>query len=306
MEIIIFHNRFSKSLSKESFMTRLLPNLFTVFAVAVSITPVTSQAASIVVNEYKNSSSTTLGGTKMVTDEYLEFVLTEDMTVSQLAALTFGDSNESTSTLQGVFQFDSATLTNALTPSGLSAFKAGTIIVVKGNALGSQNLTYNPIADPNNDDAWNLELVAGLGAKDHPETLINGDINIGINGDVVWIASGLPTSNTDTSKFISAIGHDNNPGAIANAVISQFGAGNILSSTAGAPKSIYNTAGDVASLSTSTTGSMGTMNGGANSTWISGIRANSLITHSPEPSRALLILAGVQALVFRRRRSRRS
>lgn len=303
MEIIILYNKLWRSLSKQTFMTRLLLRFFAVYFVLVVATPTNCQAASIVVNEYKNSSGSSLGGAKMITDEYIEFVLTEDMTVAQLAALTFGDSNDATATLQGVFQFDSATLTSALTPSGLSAFKAGTIIVVKGNALGSQNLSYDPFGNPTSDDAWSLELVAGLGAKDHAETIINGDINIAINGDVVWIASGLPSNNTDTSKFISAIGHDNNPGSIANAVISQFGSGSILSSTVGAPKAIYNTADDIVSLTASNTGSMGTMNGGANSTWINGIRSTSLV---PEPSRALLLLAGAQALVFRRRRSSQS
>ena len=220
------------------------------------------RAASIMVNEYKNSNGSALGGVKMLTDEYLEFVLTQDMTVSQLSALTFGDSNDATALLQGVFQFDSATLTTALSTSGLSAFKAGTILVVKGNALGTQNLTYDPLGNPYSDDAWSLELVAGLGAKDHSETLINGDINIAGQGDVVWIASGVPTSATDTSGFIAAIGHDNSPGVIANAVISKYGAGSILSSTIGAPKTVYNTADTVVSLASSTTGTMGSANGG--------------------------------------------
>lgn len=299
MVFINFYNKLRWLLSKQSFMTRLLFRYLALYFVLVATTVATSRAASIVVNEYKNSNSSDLGGTKMITDEYIEFVLTSDMTVAQLAALTFGDSNETTSTLQGVFQLDAATLTSALAPSGLSAFKAGTIIVVKGNALGSQNLSYDPFGNPTSEDAWNLELVAGLGAKDHPETTINGDINIAINGDVLWIASGLPSSSTDTSKIISAIGHDTNPGAIANAVISKFGANNILSSTVGASKAVYNTAGDIVSLTSSTSGSMGTMNGGANSAWINSIRATSL---APEPSRALLLLAGGQALLLRRRR----
>jgi len=299
MEFHIFYNKLGPLLSNQTSMPRPFLRYFAVYFVLVATTFATSRAASIVVNEYKNSNGSALGGAKMITDEYIEFVLTADMTVAQLAALTFGDSNDTTSTLQGVFQFDSATLTSALAPSGLSAFKAGTIIVVKGNALGSQNLSYDPLGNPTSEDAWNLELVAGLGAKDHPETTINGDINIAIGGDVVWIASGLPTSSTDTSKFISAIGHDTNPGAIANAVISNFGAGNILSSTVGAPKAVYNTAGDIVSLTSSTTGSMGTMNGGANSTWINSIRSTSL---APEPSRTLLLFAGAQALLLRRRR----
>lgn len=259
--------------------------------------PCRAPAAAIMVNEYKNSNSNTLGA-KMVNDEYVEFVLTQDMTVAQLAALTFGDSNDTTSTIQGVFQFDSATLTSALTPSGLSAFKAGTIIVVKGTALGSQDLAYNPLANPFDDNNWNIELVAGLGAKDHSETLINGDINIAGGGDVVWIASGVPSSNTDTSGFISAIGHDNNPGTIANAVISKFGAGSILNSTIGAPKTVYNTANAVVSLTNSTTGSMGIANGGTNTVWINTIRG------IPEPSRAMLLFIGLGSLVLRRTRAR--
>ena len=277
------------SLSKTLLLTVLLSPLITL--------PATSRAAAIMVNEYKNSNTNTLGA-RMTTDEYVEFVLTQDMTVAQLAALTFGDSNDTTSTIQGVFQFDSATLTSALSPSGLSAFKAGTIIVVKGTALGAQDLTYNPLANPYDDNNWNIELVAGLGAKDHSETVINGDINIAGGGDVVWIASGVPSSSTDTSGFISAIGHDNTPGAIASAVISKFGAGSILNSTIGAPKAVYNTADAVVSLTNSTTGSMGIANGGTNSTWLNTVRG------IPEPSRVMLLLMGLGSLALRRTRIR--
>lgn len=268
-----------------------------VFAVLLSANSWVHGAA-IMVNEYQNSNSSTTGGVKMTTNEFIEFVLTESMTVAQLTALTFGDSESSTSTLQGVFQFDAATLTSALAPSGLSAFMAGTIIVVKGTALGAQDLNYNPLANLGSDDAWNIQLVAGQGAKDHAETTINGNLAIANQGDVVWIASGVPASNTDTSGFISAIGHDSVPGAIANAVISQFGAGSIMLSTLGSPKAVYNTADSVVSLSSGNQGTMGTANGGTNSTWISGMRASIV----PEPSRAFLIGLGLQMLILGRRR----
>jgi hypothetical protein len=266
----------------------------------VLLTASLSPAASIMINEYKNSNGTVGAGTKMVTDEFIEFVLTENMTAAQLGALTFGDSNDTTSLLVGVFQFDQTTLTGVLTASGQSSFLAGTIIVVKGTGLGSQNLTYAPtLGNLGDDDAWSIELVAGQGAKDHPETVINGEINVAGGGDVIWVAQGVPTSATDTSGFIHAIGHDNKPGAIANDVIAQFGAGAILSASVGAPMTIYNTAGAVVSVNNLNVSTMASGNGGANSTFLNAVRYAAVV---PEPSRACFILLAVGIMAFRRRR----
>lgn len=257
------------------------------------------QAASVMVNEYRNGSSTVGPGTKMVRDEYIEFVITENTTAASLASLTFGDSNDATSMLQGVFRFDQATLDQALSNANLTQFLPGTLIVVKGINLGAQQLNYDPL-----NGGWAIELVAGQGARDHSETLINGNINFGNNGDVVWISSTQPTRNSDTSGFIHAIGHDNAPGAIATTVAAAFGSENILASTITTGRSVANVGNEVESLVSTTTATMGQLNGGANSLWIDGLRTEALpqVLPTPEPGRAMLSMAGIGAVMLRRQR----
>lgn len=254
----------------------------------------------IMVNEYRNAADNGTISNSMAAEEYIEFVITQDATASELASLTFGSTNPATSQLQGVFCFDLTTLNTVLTNAGKSSFLAGTIIVVKGNNLGSENLTYNPSAlNATDHDAWSIELSAGAGARDHSETTIGGNLSVDNNGGVIWVSSTLPTSKTDTSGFVDGLGHDNAPGAIANAVSSAFGSNHILGSTIGAPKALYNTADTTVSLSNSTTGTMSSPNGGTNTTWI----VNTLRGTVPEPSRAMLTLAGLAAALLRRSRT---
>lgn len=268
--------------------------------------PFSGWAVNVMVNEIHNGSGAIGAGTKMARDEYIEFVIVEQATAADLASLTFGDSNDTTSQIQSVFHFDQATLQTALNNSSVSAFQAGTIIVVKGSGLGAQNLTYNPLSNNiGNADAWSIELVAGQGALDHPETLINGNMTFGNNGEVVWIStSNPPTRNNDTSGFISAIGYDSNPGTIANAVISQFGSENILQTTVATGRSVSNVGNTTESLVVSTTSTMGTSNGGANDTWIiGGLRTNAALSLAPEPARIGLIALGSASMLLRRRRT---
>ena len=261
-----------------------------------------SWSIGIMVNEYRNAADNGTISNSMAADEYIEFIITQDTTASQLASLTFGSTNAATSQLQGVFCFDLATLNTVLTSAGQSSFLAGTIIVVKGNNYGAENLSYNPSAlNATDHDAWSIELSAGAGARDHAETTIGGNLSVDNSGGVIWVSSTLPTSKTDTSGFIDGMGHDNSPGAIANAVSSTFGANHILGSTIGAPKAVYNTADTTVSISNSTTGTMSAPNGGTNTTWI----VNTLRGAVPEPSRTMLTLAGLAAALLRRSRAAR-
>lgn len=257
------------------------------------------RAAAIMVNEYRNTGGTVGPGTKMVRDEYIEFVITESTTAASLAALTFGDSNDATSMLQGVFRFDQATLDQALSNAGLNAFLPGTLIVIKGVNLGAQSLAYDPL-----NGGWSFELVAGQGARDHGETLVNGNLNIGNNGDIVWISSSNPPArNSDTSGFIHAIGHDNAPGAIATTVAAAFGSENILAATITTGRSIANIGNTTESLVSNATSTMGQLNGGLNTTWIEGLRgASPDVTAVPEPSRTLMAMVGLMALQSQRSR----
>jgi hypothetical protein len=254
-------------------------------------------AAGIMVNEYRNGSGSTGPGTKMAREEYIEFVITEETTSASLAALTFGDSNDATSMLQGVFSFDKTALDQALGNAGLTEFLAGTLLVVKGINLGTQNLGYDPL-----NGNWSIELVAGQGARDHSESLINGSISIGNNGDVVWVStSSPPTRNSDTSGMVHAIGHENAPGLIANTVAAAFGSENVLNAIIATGRSIANVGDTTESLQVTTTGTMGQANGGTNSTWIAGLRGEGLVA-APEPVRAIFLGFGLTTLIFQRHR----
>lgn len=265
-------------------------------------------AVTLMVNEYSNGTLPALPFTKFASGEYIEFVVGENSTAAQLAALTFGDTNNATSQIRSVFQFDLATLQQALSNAGQTEFLAGTVIVVKGTALGAQDLNYNPLAgNTGNADAWNIELVAGQGAIDHSETLINGNLSIDTTGDVVWVSTDYPpASNTDVSGFISALGHDSNPGTIASSVMSQFGSGVIWNGNVGTNNVVSNAGAPGSSTaSVGTTGTRGTTNGGANDTWVTGLREYNFVTTVPEPSRAVLMLIGLSSLLLRRQRARR-
>ncbi len=269
-----------------------------------ALLPLAGWGVDIRVNEFYNGTGLVTLGTKMASDEYIEFVIVDKATAADLAALTFGDTNDTTSKLGGVFQFDKATLEAALAGSGVDAFQAGTIIVVKGAGLGVQNLSYNPLSNNlSNSDAWSIELVAGQGAKDSSETKINGNLSLGSSGDVVWVASGTPKNNSDTSGFIHAIGYDTAPGKIAKDVIADFGKENILGSSLGLGQSISNVGSGTESLVAGNKGTMGTSNGGANDTWlVSGLRTTAALGLAPEPGRVALLGLGATMLLMRRRR----
>jgi hypothetical protein len=250
------------------------------------------------INEYYNGSGAVGVGTKMARDEFIEFVIVEKTSSASLAAMTFGDSNDATSLLQGVFKFNQSALDEALAVAGLPEFLPGTLLVVKGSAAGAQSLDYSP-----NSGDWAIELVAGQGATDHSERLINGNVTIGNNGDVVWISSSSPpTRNSDTSGFVHAIGHDNAPGTIATAVTSRFGSENLLNSTVSTGRSVANLGDAKESLQAVVGGTMGEANGGTNSTWISSLRFGTGITAAPEPGRAMLVTLGILSLISQRYR----
>jgi hypothetical protein len=270
-------------------------------AVCIALAKSATAASSIVVNEYFNGTGS--AGAKMVNAEYIEFAITGSMTSNDLAALTFGDSNGTTSALDSVFRFDKATLDSVLAAAGRSDFLPGTILVVKGTGYGAQNLSYNPLAsNTTNNDLWSIELVAGLGAIDHAETTINGTISIANAGDIVWIsASNPPANGTDVTGLLDAIGHDSSPGYIASQVIAKFGVSHILGANVATNTSVSNTGNSTVVLSQTAPSTMGTANGGANSVWFTGLRVNNFVL-VPEPSRALLLLVGTSACILCRHR----
>lgn len=269
-------------------------------ALAVLSAPDSASAVGLIVNEYRAGTGTQVTA-RMARDDFIEFVLTTNATAAELSALTFGDANPTTARLNSVFRFDHTTLDLVLANAGQTSFLAGTFIVVKGAGLGAQNLTYDPQASTiGNTDAWSIELVAGQGARDHSTTVVNGNLNLDRTGEVVWVSTdNPPVNNLDTSSFISAIGHDNNLGAVATAVRNQFGVGSILGAVYPTARTISNVGGSAVSLAASTTSTLGAPNGAANASWIQGSLQLSAV---PEPGRtAFFVLAAAAGLMRRRR-----
>lgn len=254
--------------------------------------------AILMVNEYRNGSG--LVDAKMVQDEYIEFVVAEHATASQLAGLRFGDSNDTTSLMQSSFQLDEATLSQVLLSAGRSTFAPGTLLVVKGTGLGSQNLSYAPSASADH-DSWSIELVAGQGAFS-AGSAINGNISLGNHGDVVWISTTEPGWNTDVAGIVHALGHDSAPGAVAAHVTERFGPGTIAPSTTTSGNSLANMGGSINAARLVTADTMALPNGETNSTWVADMRSSITASSAPEPSRALLLLAGGLSLLTQRRR----
>jgi hypothetical protein len=271
-------------------------------AFAVLVAPDVASAVGLMINEFRVGTGSP-DSFKMADDEFVEFVLTTNATASELASLTFGDSNHQTSRLNSILRFDQATLDLVLANAGKTSFLAGTFIVVKGAGLGAQNLTYNPLAtNTANADAWSIELVAGQGARDHPETTVDGVFDLDRKGGVVWVSTdNPPVDRIDTSSFISAIGFDDKPGAVADAVVSKFGAGSILGESFTGARVVQNVGGSNVSLVANTSATLGAPNNAMNASWIEG---NLRFVAAPEPSRAFLILCALSAGIMRRRRAK--
>jgi len=276
--------------------------IISVIGLAVAVSA--SADGGLMINEYRNGKGSVSTSSRMVSDEYIEFAITKNMTSDALSALTFGDSNSATSALQSVFKFDKATLDSALEGAGRKDFLAGTLFVVKGTDLGSQNLSYNPQANNiTNNDLWSIELVAGLGAVNYADKLINGSFNIANKGDIIWVSSGNPpANNVDTSGMTDAIGHTTDPSYIAKQVVSGFGSSHLLNTDVSSGNSVVNVGGKNVALSSTTITTMAAPNGDTNTLWINGMRTANFDV-APEPSRLLLFIVGSFSCLLRRTRS---
>lgn len=256
----------------------------------------------IVINEFHATNTAIPNGSVMAADEFIEFLITAPTTASELASLTFGDTNNATSRITSAFAFNLSTLDGVLTSAGLTEFQAGTLIVVKGTGLGAQDLSYNPLSATISDqDAWAIELVVNQGFSRVATYPQGGPMNLSTNqGDVVWLAQGTPSSNTNTSGFIDALGIETNPGGIADDAVSIFGSTSILNSSAANGSSAVgrSSTGGAPTLAVSSRGAAGT-----NTDAISALRLESLdLAGVPEPTRFTLLAIAAASLLLRRKR----
>jgi Domain of unknown function (DUF4347)/FG-GAP-like repeat len=209
-----------------------------------------TQTLNIIINEFQRTSG------DFTSDEYVELLLTADLTATQLQNLFFGDSSGSTASKFGIYQFGN--LSNIAT-----TFKAGTLIVVGGNAtsLLTEDTLYNPIAG-GTDDQWNLRLRAKDGVF---VTGANG--NFAGSQDAAWVGN----TNAGTESIHSiAYKTTGSYGAFGTAAIIK------LDVTNANPVIQFNGNGnqttDLSKFSFVTSGSIGLANGGNNTTYINSLR----------------------------------
>ncbi|WP_099071792.1 putative Ig domain-containing protein [Nostoc linckia] len=205
----------------------------------------------IIINEFYR------GGTLTTTDEFIELLLTEDLTATQLESFFVGDSTAAKASKFSAYKFTNVS-------SIASTFKAGTIITVGGTTAITQNTSYNPSAND-----WNIALNAGGSFLPNANSGNTGDI---AGDDVVWVDTSNTGATISADGFAVDIGTAT--GAFTSAANVNFGTSTnntgyaLNSDLAGATNTTNWTTG-IAFASTTP----GLANGGANTTYINNLRS---------------------------------
>ncbi|MEM1443089.1 MAG: hypothetical protein AAGF67_12155 [Verrucomicrobiota bacterium] len=145
---------------------------------------------------------------------YVEFLVTSDITLSQLDGIWFGDSRGNTNTVHRERNFNSAEIisNSSYFNSTSDLVKAGTFITVGGSQVAT-DFVYNPQSTaPNDTDSWNITLQNGTGFSGTGGPSL---FNINQAGEVIWVSESRPSLGAGSSDFISAIALDRNPGNLA-------------------------------------------------------------------------------------------
>ncbi len=236
--------------------------------------------AKVIINEFYRGSTLTTG------DEFIELLVVEDVTAAQLNSFFVGDA---TAAKTGKFSAYDFTNLDSIAP----VFKAGTIIAIGGTTAFTQDASYNPAGGD-----WNLFLNAGGSFLPNANSGNTGDI---AGDDVVWVDT------TNTGATISADGFavdiGTATGAFTSAATVNFGVSTnntgyaLNSDLAGAANTANWTTGIAAAATTS-----GQPNGGANTTYINGLRSSappSQTTVSIQATDASAAEAGANPGTFR-------
>ncbi|MCL4253092.1 MAG: ExeM/NucH family extracellular endonuclease, partial [Anaerolineae bacterium] len=196
------------------------------------------------------------GGNLTTTDEWIEILLVEDLTATQLNTFFVGDSTGAKNAKFSAYQF-----TNMGTIA--ATFPAGTIIVVGGTGAVTQDTSYNPGGGD-----WNILLNSGGAFLPNANAGNNGDI---AGDDVIYVDTSNTGSTISTDGFAIEIGTGGGTfAAVANV---NFGAstnntGYVLTSDFTGITTLANWSTGVASGSMT----LGQPNGGANTTYITTLR----------------------------------
>jgi len=186
------------------------------------------------------------------TAEYIELLVTGDLTAQQLDSYFFGDS-----TATGAAKF-SAYKTNVAS-LGIATLKAGTLITITGATGPAADLTYNPAFGD-----WNLTLK--IGSPEVTTVLAGGDF---ATSDVVWIdTASTGTTSVDSWRWGSASGA---LGAAAKVTLA--------GAPSGTPTGVIAFTGDITGLNQAANYAIeaaatpGAPNGGTNTTFVNWLRA---------------------------------
>ncbi|MDZ8107987.1 MAG: putative Ig domain-containing protein [Nostoc sp. DedQUE12a] len=216
----------------------------------------------IVINEFYRGGNLTTG------DEFIELLLTEDLTATQLQSFFVGDSTGSKASKFSAYRF---TNLGSIAPT----FKAGTIITVGGTTAITQDTSYNPSAND-----WNLALNAGGSFLPNANSGNTGDIAA---DDIVWVDTSNTGSTISPDGFAVDIGTATGAftsAANVNFATSTNNTGYALNSNLAAATNTANWTTGIAFTATTP----GLPNGGANTTYI-----NSLRSIPPTPTLSLSI-----------------
>jgi hypothetical protein len=221
----------------------------------------------VFINEFRRDGNWT-------TSEYVEILLTKNLTASDLESLFIGDSTAVTQA-----KFASYRMTNLATIAPV--FKAGTILVVGGTtAIPVQDLTYNPVAGGSDDD-WSLRFQMG-GSFLIP----TGNTADFASADVAWIdtsAAGLTSLHSICWPFPPGGAF----GMAATVIISAPSNGANVEYVGGADG--FNIA---ANYLINSAGSLGSPNGGSNTSFVTSLRQTAQAVPVGGPAWNLL-LAGL-------------
>ncbi|HEY9295824.1 MAG TPA: Calx-beta domain-containing protein, partial [Phormidium sp.] len=204
----------------------------------------------IIINEFYR------GGNLITGDEFIELLLLEDLTATQLQSFFVGDSTASKASKSSAYQF-----TNMSTIA--TTFKAGTIIAVGGTGRIIQDTSYNPAGGD-----WNILLNAGNNSFLPNVGSSFGDLAA---DDIAWVDTSSTGATISADGFAVDIGTAS--GAFTSAVNVNFEASTnntgyaLNSDLAGAT----NTANWTTGIATAST-TPGLPNGGANTTYIDSLR----------------------------------